>query len=480
MVSKGYVLIAEPDARLLYVLSRIVTFHGLEPVATRDGAFALATMVERGAPTILITNLTLPRLDGFALLAELRRIAGPNPSTAVVISPSLEMRAKAYDLRASLGISEIVSSTMEVTSLTSAIRRALEAVAAAPLSSAPPLSSASPLSFASPFSERTTAALARHRDPLRLSRIAKLGLVHDGPPEESLQRLVEETARTFNVPIALLSIVLGDQQWFKAHVGLGGELLENRGTPISQSFCRHVVDSECNAPLIVPDATRHPIFADNPLVLSGAIGSYAGAPLLTTGGDVLGTLCIIDTQPLGIDQEQIDILVALARRVAGEIELQSKARAAVELTEELSRKLATERSRTRAISAMVSSYGAVLAHLEIGILLMDEDRKVLYVNPALAKMVGLRQADLFALSGQDIRRHIASLRDDPEDLHGELQPLYDGPFVATSDISLSRPVWRVLRWESKPVDLPAGVAQLELYTDITDRADTEFARIKTN
>ncbi len=440
-------------------------------MATRDGAFALATMVERGAPTILITDLTLPRLDGFALLAELRRIAGPNPSTAVVISSSLEMRAKAYDLRESLGISEIVSSTMEVTSLTSAIRRALEAVAAAPLSSAPPLSSTPP------FSERTTATLARHRDPLRLARIANLGLVHDGPPEESLQRLVEETARTFNVPIALLSIVLGEHQWFKAHVGLGGELLQNRGTPISQAFCRHVVESETSAPLIVPDATRHPIFADNPLVLSGAVGSYAGAPLLTVAGDVLGTLCIIDSQPLGIDQEQVDILVALARRVAGEIELQSKARAAAELTEELSRKLATERSRTKAIASIVSSYGAVLAHLETGILLMDEDRKVLYANPALATMLGLRQADLFALSGQDLRRHIASLRDDPEELHGELQPLYEGPFVAIADISLSRPVWRVLRWESKPVELPVGIAQLELYTDITDRADTMFPSV---
>lgn len=507
-MTKRYALIVEPDLRLLHLLVQTISAHKIEPVPVRDGLLAKAVLAERGAPTILITDLNLPRLDGFALLAELRHIADASVSAAMVISSSMEMRARAYDLREPLGIAEIVSSTLSLGSMQSAIQRALEGMAPAaptehplPLSPlpgsphptlpAPPLPKkpASPKRtlhsmqlvepeaeahaepHAEPGFEPMTDVSPRFRDPQRLARIANLGLVDDGPPSASLQRLVEETARTFGVPIALLSLVLEDRQWFKAHVGLGGELLQNRGTPIAQAFCRHVVDADTIGPLIVPDATRHPVFADNPLVLSGAVGSYAGAPLLTAHGDVLGTLCIIDTKPLGIDQEQVEILVALARRVAGEIELQTRAHATAALNADLARKLENEQSRSRSIAATVASYGAVLSNLEIGILLMDEERQILYANPALAEMMELEQADLISLSGQDLREHIASLSDDPAALRRQMHALSAGPFVAREELVLSRPRLRLVRWESKPVQLSSGRAQLEVYTELLGRAD---------
>jgi PAS domain-containing protein/CheY-like chemotaxis protein len=516
MTPKRYALIVEPDLRLLHLLVQAVSAHKLEPVPARDGVLAKAVLAERGAPTILITDLNLPRLDGFALLAELRHIADASLSAAMVISSSMEMRAKAYDSREALGISEIVSSTLSPGSMASAIQRALDGMESAaptehrlpvppmpasphPTLPAPPLRKkpAAPKrtllslqlvdaqpgaraeraiepeadAHAEPGFEPMTEVLPRFRDPQRLARIANLGLVDDGPPAASLQRLVEETARTFGVPIALLSLVLEDRQWFKAHVGLGGELLQSRGTPIAQSFCRHVVDADTIGPLIVPDATRHPVFADNPLVLSGAVGSYAGAPLLTAHGDVLGTLCIIDTKPLGIDQEQVEILVALARRVAGEIELQTRAHASAALNADLARKLENEQSRSRSIAATVASYGAVLNNLEIGILLMDEERQILYANPALAEMMELEQADLISLSGQELREHIASLSDDPAALALQMHALSEGPFVAREELVLSRPMQRLIRWESKPVHLSSGRAQLEVYTELLGRAE---------
>jgi PAS domain-containing protein len=520
MTLKRYALIVEPDLRLLHLLVQTISAHKLEPVPVRDGLLAKAALAERGAPTILITDLNLPRLDGFALLAELRRIAGPSTSAAMVISSSMEMRAKAYDLREELGIAEIVSITLSMSSMQSAILRALEGMASAaqaeprlpipPLPASPhPTLPAPPLPrqpapakrtlhslqllsppaeehaearvelegappdepFAGLSSEPLTDASPRFRDPQRLARIANLGLVDDGPPAASLQRLVEETARTFGVPIAVLSVVLEDRQWFKAHVGLEGEVLKNRGTPISQAFCRHVVDADTIGPLVVPDATRHPVFADNPLVLSGAVGSYAGAPLLTAHGDVLGTLCIIDNKPLGIDQEQVEILVALARRVAGEIELQSRSHATAALNAELARKLENEEARSRSIAATVASYGAVLSNLEIGILLLDEERQILYANPALAEMMELEQADLISLSGQDLREHIASLSDDPAALRLQMHALSRGPFVAREELVLSIPRRRLVRWDSKPVHLGGVLAQLEVYTEVLGRTE---------
>jgi GAF domain-containing protein len=138
----------------------------------------------------------------------------------------------------------------------------------------------------------------RYGDPDRLARIAAMGVVDDLPPDEALQRLVAETAAQFRVPIAVVSIVLGDRQWFKAHHGLGGAFLADRGSPIDGAFCRHVVDA-C-APLVVPDASAHPVFATNPSFVRHGVRGYAGAPLVTPDGDVLGTLCIIDSKPLAI------------------------------------------------------------------------------------------------------------------------------------------------------------------------------------
>ncbi len=271
------------------------------------------------------------------------------------------------------------------------------------------------------------------------------------------------------MPIAVLSLVLEDRQWFKAHVGLGGEPLKNRGRRSPSRFAG-VVDADTIGPLIVPDATRHPVFADNPLVLSGAVGSYAGAPLLTAQGDVLGTLCIIDTKPLGIDQEQVEILGSAGSPRRRRDRAQTRTHAASALNAELGRKLANEQSRSRSIAATVASYGAVLSNLEIGILLMDEERQILYANPALAEMMALEQADLISLSGRDLRKHIASLSDDPEALQRQMHALSTGPFVAREELVLLSPRQRLVRWESKPVQLNSGRAQLEVYTELLRQA----------
>lgn len=139
--------------------------------------------------------------------------------------------------------------------------------------------------------------------------------------------LAEELCR---VPIALVSLVDAERQWFKSRRGL-----DATETSRDVSFCGHaILDSE--ALLVVPDATKDPRFADNPLVLGDhAIRFYAGAPIFGQGDLPLGTLCVIDREPRTLSDAQLECLRVLARRVDGLIELRETNRELVEALEAL-------------------------------------------------------------------------------------------------------------------------------------------------
>jgi GAF domain-containing protein len=138
----------------------------------------------------------------------------------------------------------------------------------------------------------------------RLAALRAL-LILDTPPEQRFDRIVEFAASEFDVPIALLSLVDADRQWFKARIGL--DVCE---TPRGQAFCAYALHAD--TPLVVSDAQQDERFADNPLVTgSPGIRFYAGVPLCVNNGLVLGTLCIIDTQPRALDTLDLQILGTL-------------------------------------------------------------------------------------------------------------------------------------------------------------------------
>lgn len=163
-----------------------------------------------------------------------------------------------------------------------------------------------------------------HTDPAR--RIAALeGYDVFGTPAESeFDDIAALAARICGTPIALISFLGEDRQWFKARVGTDIE-----GTDLGSSICTHTILSP--EVLVIPDTTLDPRTADNPMV-TGPIGVrfYAGVPLLTTGGLALGTLCVIDTQPRQIDEGQIVDLRILARQVVTQLEMRRALRAEAE------------------------------------------------------------------------------------------------------------------------------------------------------
>lgn len=140
--------------------------------------------------------------------------------------------------------------------------------------------------------------------------------VLDTPAERSYDDITSLAAFICDVPIALISLVDAERQWFKSKVGLVAQ-----ETSRDVSFCAHAILS--SATMIVNDASEDERFANNPLV-TGELGIrfYAGVPLISPGGQPLGTLCVIDRKPRTLDTCQLKTLEALARQVVMQLELQ--------------------------------------------------------------------------------------------------------------------------------------------------------------
>jgi GAF domain-containing protein len=164
---------------------------------------------------------------------------------------------------------------------------------------------------------RETCRWMRARNPedeeKRLAVLHRLGIL-DTAPEERFDRITRIAAHAFGVPIAFVSLVDRDRQWFKSRIGV--TVTE---TPREVSLCAHAI--LLGRPLIVTDTHQDVRFADNPLVVGDPlIRFYAGAPLRTKDGAALGSLCVIDTRPRQVDSHQIRLLQDLAGLVMAEIE----------------------------------------------------------------------------------------------------------------------------------------------------------------
>jgi diguanylate cyclase (GGDEF)-like protein len=138
----------------------------------------------------------------------------------------------------------------------------------------------------------------------------------DTLPEQVFDDLTMLAAHICDAPIALISLIDGERQWFKSAVGL-----DVPQTPRSQAFCAHAI-RDADAVMVVPDACSDPRFADNPLVTAApGIRFYAGAPLVTHDRYALGTICVIDRKPRNLSAQQRQALQALSRQVVSQLDL---------------------------------------------------------------------------------------------------------------------------------------------------------------
>ncbi len=197
----------------------------------------------------------------------------------------------------------------------------------------------------------------------RLEELYGLGVL-DTLPEEEYDDFVKLAAQICGVPIALISLVDKGRQWFKAKVGIDAP-----ETPRELAFCAHaILDPE--QVLVVKDATQDQRFSDNALVTDEPnIRFYAGAPLTTSAGYPIGTLCVIDREPKELTREQVEALQILGRHVVTVLENSKAAKAA-----------ATERKFLE-MAERISDLG----HWQID-LVKDE----IYWSPGVYRIHGLR------------------------------------------------------------------------------------------
>jgi GAF domain-containing protein len=163
------------------------------------------------------------------------------------------------------------------------------------------------------------------RSVSRLMALHKTGLL-DTPSEESYDRFTRLASHTLSAPIALLSLVDRDRQFFKSARGLDEPWASRRGTPLSYSFCKHVIAS--GAAFVVEDARATPAVRDNAAVGELGILAYAGMPVRTEDGHVVGTLCVMDHRARPWTKDQLAALRDLADCVSQEIELRTQLREA--------------------------------------------------------------------------------------------------------------------------------------------------------
>jgi len=220
----------------------------------------------------------------------------------------------------------------------------------------------------------------RHRldDPARLESLRRLALL-DMPPVPAFERLTRMVTILLGVPIALVTLVEDDRQFFASAVGLAEPWASHRQTPLTHSFCRHVVAA--GAPLVIPDARAHPLVHDNPAIAELGIVAYAGFPLIAPDGHVLGSLCAIDDAPRDWAATDLTLLGDLAALATTEI---------------------AHRATAAELRAVGGNYRLLLERAADGIFVMDAAGRFVEINARACAMLGYTREELLGLTSREL------------------------------------------------------------------------------
>ena len=223
------------------------------------------------------------------------------------------------------------------------------------------------------------------RNEARLDALRAFDIL-DTPAEQLFDDAVAIASSLCDTPIALVSLVDENRQWFKAKYGIDFD-----STPLDQSVCAHAIRQD--GLLIIPDLTLDERTKDNALVTgeAGSIRFYAGAPLITSDGVALGSLCVIDDvpRPHGLTERQQRGLAALGRQVTALIEMRSVVRATGDWVAEENRRAGSlESENANARSAEEAG--------RIGTFALDVESDELTVSPRFCQIFGLPVKERYA------------------------------------------------------------------------------------
>ncbi len=282
--------------------------------------------------------------------------------------------------------------------------------------------------------------------------------IMDTEPEPAFDELTRLAATICQAPIATVCLVDDHRQWNKSVVGTS-----SRESGRDECFCGYAINNL--GPLIVPDATKDPRFANIPEVLGKPFfRAYAGIPVVLPDGHALGMLCVIDKKPRSFTVEQVDALHMLARQTAAQLELRRRTR----LHAKLESKLRASEERYR---------GVVESQTEL-ICRFKADTTLTFVNDAYCRRAGKRPEEIIGRSFLDfipvsqhdgLREHLASIPPSGEPVKYEhAGPRPDGTIG-----------WQ--RWTDRAILNRAGeiVEYQGFGWDVTDRKLIELALLKS-
>lgn len=192
--------------------------------------------------------------------------------------------------------------------------------------------------------------------------------VLDTPPETAFDEIIELASYISKMPISHIGLIDKDRQWFKARKGL-----QDDEVPRQVTFCSYTING--SEPVIVKDASKDTRFADNPYVTAeSGIRFYAGFPLVTEDGNSIGTLCVIDTVPNALDDQQLKALDILSKQVIKLLDERSRSLQLQELAE-------LERRKSSRLEELISTQKRIMS-----ILGHDTRGPLFYVNWMIKSM----------------------------------------------------------------------------------------------
>ncbi|MBC8101609.1 MAG: PAS domain S-box protein [Cytophagales bacterium] len=229
------------------------------------------------------------------------------------------------------------------------------------------------------------AALLQNHEEQRIEALHSYNLL-DTPPEPAFDDLALLVTEICQAPIAIVSLMDQDRQWFKARIGLTFSQ-----TPREVSFCDHTLRQK-DGLLVVPDAMRDARFEHNPLVTGETgIRAYAGVSLVTASGQAIGTLCALDTSPRDFSPAQCHALRTLSRQVMAQMDLKRL------LAEQ--QQLLTEQARAaEALRESEARFRSTFDQAAIGMGIASPDGRFIEVNAALCHFLGYSEATLLEMT----------------------------------------------------------------------------------
>jgi phosphoribosyl 1,2-cyclic phosphodiesterase/DNA-binding response OmpR family regulator len=280
------VLLYTVDPKTTAVLSEAISLEGLPCRVLKDVGELLSRVIEDNPSMVLIEHRP-PVLDGLLTVQTIREREGAERvQVPVVLVSTRDQQVKGWDGLATDWLVEPFSISYARTKIRSWVLR---------------------------NTCRWVRARLPSNEARRLQALRDLAIL-DTPAEERFDRVTRLASATLNVPIALVSLVDQNRQWFKSCYGL-----DSNGATRDAAFCAHVVES--GNELVVPDTLLDDRFADNPLVAGDPrIRFYAGAPLVLDDGSCIGTLCVIDIRPRAMGASDLAALRDLRDLVLQEIQ----------------------------------------------------------------------------------------------------------------------------------------------------------------